>query len=230
MLAERSLPAAASEIAKISSCAISDALDANGIWGVLPSSIRQLAGESLQVFGTAYTVQWRPARKGDDIRKATSTWDEVKDFLAPDVLDGKGHIYVAGAGNLVEEMALAGGLSATHFAQIGFEGIVLGGGIRDATVVQKLQIPIYATNFVARDTAGAYVVSEVGGSCLIGDVCVKTGDFVFADESGIIVIGAEHSRRVIEAAIRIASEENRILERIMQGETLADILLTEGHI
>ncbi|PRB80661.1 dimethylmenaquinone methyltransferase, partial [Pseudomonas cedrina] len=110
------------------------------------------------VFGIAYTVRWAPVRKPRDIMAAQpSTWNDVKHFLAPEVKSGRGKIYVGGVDNgVLTELALAGGFSAADFNLRGFEGIILGGAIRDAHVIKQLSIPVWATNFTPADTQGNF--------------------------------------------------------------------------
>jgi regulator of RNase E activity RraA len=214
----------------LSSNALSDVLDAEGIWGVLSTRIRRLSGDDRVLFGRAYTVQWRPARKGFDMRASMSTWEEVRGFLAPDVQDGRGMVYVAGAGEVLEHMALAGGLSATHFENIGFEGIVLGGAIRDAHVLQRRRIPVFGTRLVPSDTAGAYVVTEVGTECVVDNVVVHSGDYVFADDSGIVAFPSARAEQILARALEVVADEDAVMQRLERGEDLNAILSSGGRI
>ncbi len=112
---------------KLTSGALSDALDHLGVWAVLHPQIRQQGGAPRRFFGRAYTVAWGPTRKQRDIRAPMpSTWTHVRDFLVPAGRDLAGRVYVAGSQTgLVERYALAGGLSTAHFERIGMEAVVL---------------------------------------------------------------------------------------------------------
>ncbi|HEY6798668.1 MAG TPA: hypothetical protein VI248_28655 [Kineosporiaceae bacterium] len=217
----------------LSTATVSDVLDGLGIGNaVLPARLRRFCGGERMFHGSAYTVSWVPTRKGPDITAAgDSTWHQVRDFLVPDVEDGRGLVYVSGAGPLVTEAALAGGLSCTYFtAQLRFEGVVLGGAVRDAAAVGRLERAVVASNLVPADSQGAYRVDDVGGRCVIGSVLVTTGDWVFSDLNGTVLVPAERLDDVLDAAVGIESSERRISERVAAGERLPHVVDTIGRI
>lgn len=218
----------------ISTPTLSDALDASGVASaVLPSSVTQLGGAAPGlVFGEAYTVSWVPVRKGPRIQDpAPSTWSSVRDFLVPDVTDGTGRVYVGGAGDVLTEGALAGGLSSTYLLEVlQFEAMVLGGAIRDFDVVDRLRSPVFASNFIPTDTQGGYRVESAGQSCRIGDVVVRTGDWVFADRNGVVVLGDDVVLDVVDLAVEIDGHESATLARVRAGERLIDLVDESGRI
>jgi len=201
---------------------IADVLDALNVWGVLDPSIACVNGVAGAISGRAYTVRWAPTRKQSDIAAPQPpTWDQVKDFLVPAVGNAAGRIYVAGCDNgLLRDQALAGGFSATHLRAAGFRGIVLGGAIRDAHVVNRLDIPVRATGYIPADTQGSYRVLETGTWCRIGTVVVHTGDWIVADETGTVVVPAGIADAVLARALEIEATENLIAERVGKGESL----------
>lgn len=219
------------KVKKLHSSTIADVLDSRGILGWLDYKIQRLAGQEGIVFGEAYTVAWQFNRKSQDIKASVSpTWDQVKDFLVPDVKNGSGKIYVAGAGSLLTDMALAGGLSCTHFEMIGFEGVILGGAVRDAHVLRQLKIPVMATNFIPADTQGCYRVVEVGTSCTINNLLVHTGDWIFADESGCVIIPKDLLGLVLHEGLEIEVAEENIMSQLKRGENLFTIIEKAGRI
>jgi regulator of RNase E activity RraA len=221
------------KVAGITTCTVSDVLDAMGIANsVLDVGIRRVAGASGMFHGAAYPVEWVPNRKGPQITAASpSTWTQVRDFLVPELVDGTGRVYLAGSGALIRDAALAGGLSCTYLAQqLRFEGIVLGGAVRDRDVVTGLSTPVLATGYVPVDTQGSYRVASVGGSCLVANVLVSNGDWVFADDNGVVIVPASRLSEVLAAAERIESVEQGILDRLAAGERLPDIVDSLGRI
>jgi regulator of RNase E activity RraA len=153
-----------------------------------------------------------------------STWDQVRAFLVPEVCDGTGLVYVAGANGLVVDAALAGGLSARYFEHIGFEGMVLGGAVRDMDELRHLKIPIVASGFHPVDTQGSYRIGSTGTQCSIDGVIVRTGDIIFSDDTGVVVIPNEIEEEVIDRAWCIAKCEIEIAQRIDKGERLHDLV------
>ncbi|WP_161958807.1 RraA family protein [Ferruginivarius sediminum] len=204
---------------------IADVLDAHGVWGCLDPRITCASAGRGPIFGEAYTIAWAPVRKTADIKEAgPSTWTEVRDFLAPDVAEGSGKVYVAGAGPILETMALAGGLSCEALEGRGFEGMVLGGAIRDAHVIKRSGMPVFVSNFTPADTQGGYRVSETGGACTIGSVTVQTGDLIFGDETGVVVVPQAIAPTVIAQALEIEQVETGIVEQIRAGKPLHELV------
>ncbi|WP_181871495.1 RraA family protein [Sphaerisporangium album] len=219
--------------AGVTTCTIVDVLDGLGVVNaVLPSALRRLSGGGAMAFGTAYTVSWAPVRKGPQIKAASpSTWEQVRDFLVPEVSDGTGRIYVAGAGALLTEAALAGGMSVTYLLrQLGFNGVVLGGAVRDLAVIESMPLPVVAANVVPTDTQGAYRVHETGAECLIGEVRVRTGDWVFSDGNGVVVVPDDLVLDVLKLSAEIEATEQEILRRLGAGERLPGLIDALGRI
>ncbi len=219
--------------AQINSGTLADILDSVGHFGGFPSTIRALNQSRARFIGRAYTVRWAPIRKSASIvAPQSSTWEQVRDFLAPACPDGKGLVYVAGTdtGALITELALAGGFSTTDFQLRGFGALVLGGAIRDAHVVQQLELPIWATGFIPADTQGSYRVAETGTWCNVGGQRVTSGDWIFGDETGLINIPSAISETVFSSADSVEATEARLSERIASGDTLFNAVEELGRL
>jgi len=159
-----------------------------------------------------------------------STWEQVRGFLVPELKQAAGKVYVAGAGPLVTDAALAGGLSSTYFEQLGFEGVVLGGAIRDAEALGTLQIPVVCSNLIPADTQGCFRVVESGASCVIDNLVIHTGDWIVSDANGTVVIPAALFHEVVDRGRKIEALEEQIMKRIRQGERLPEIIDQVGRI
>lgn len=211
--------------AKLNAGTLADVLDGYGVNGVLHHRVTKLSGETKNVLAQAVTVRWERVRKGKSIiDKQSSTWEQVKDFLVPQVRDGSGKIYVAGGHQFIDNMALAGGLSCTHFQNINFEAVVLGGAVRDAQILEKLTLPVLASNYSPADTQGSYRVAEIHTYCDIDDVRIFENDWIFIDQTGVIVIPQAISEQVFADALAIESVEDNMVERLNRGEHLFDIV------
>jgi regulator of RNase E activity RraA len=216
----------------ISTSTIADVLDAFGISGCLSHELTPVTPGKGLFFGRAYTVKWRPVRKGKSITQAQpSTWNQVRNFLVPELPTGKGLVYVAGAGPLVRDAALAGGISATYFhRQLQFEGMVLGGAVRDMDSIDGLGLPVVASNSSPTDTQGSYRVSEVGTECTIDNVIVRTGDWIFSDNNGTVVVPADRMDQILDEAVAVEQAESRILAEMDRGTPLHHLIDEMGRI
>jgi regulator of RNase E activity RraA len=219
--------------AGLSTCAVVDVLDGMGVTAaVLPTGLTPQSGTSALVYGAAYTVSWVPVRKQASIHApGPSTWQQVRAFLVPELTDGRGKVYVGGAGELLTHAALAGGMSVTYLLeQLGFEAVVLGGAVRDRAVVEAMNRPVIASNFVPTDTQGAYRVSETGTECRIGDVRIVTGDWVFTDGNGTVVVREDIVEEVLKRAVAVEDAEASILRQLRAGRPLPAIVDEGGQI
>jgi len=216
---------------RISSATVADVLDAMGVDGALDGRIHAQNKRHFHAVGYAYTVQWAPVRKLRDIKgPQPSTWEQVKNFLVPQLSTGRDLVYVAGAGPLLCDAALAGGMSSTYFQQLGFEAVVLGGAVRDLSELERLDMPVLATNPIPTDTQGAYKVAEVGGSCIVDNRLIRSGDLIVADENGVVAVPGELVGETLERAMAIERLEAEMLDRIRQGERLPELIERSGRI
>ncbi|KVZ90853.1 dimethylmenaquinone methyltransferase [Burkholderia ubonensis] len=210
---------------RINTSTIADILDSLGVESLVPPSVQPLNQTEHYFAGIAYTVAWERVRKSGDIFESQpSTWEQVRRFLIPDVSDGTGLVYVAGAGPLLVDAALAGAMSCTYFSRLGFAGVVLGGAVRDIPELRKLPLPILATNPIPVDTQGAYRIRSTGEDCMIGNCSVKTGDLVVSDLSGTVVVPANLIATVIDKAFEIDELERSMLSMIREGANLPDLV------
>lgn len=216
---------------RISTSTIVDILDELGTGNVLTSKIKSINCDDFYLVAQAYTVSWKMVRKGGDIQQSQpSTWEQVREFLVPELQQADGLVYVAGSGPLVTEAALAGGMSCTYFEKMGFAGVILGGAVRDMRELNALDMPVLATNPIPTDTQGAYLVAETGTHCLIEHVTVHSGDLIVADANGIAVIPASATAQVMQKALAIDSTENAMLEKIRAGARLPELIALTGRI
>lgn len=216
---------------KISTSTIIDILDGLKSGDVLSHQLSSLNKNNYYIVGQAYTVQWKLVKKGKNIiEKQPSTWDQVRQFLVPELKSAEGLIYIAGAGDLIKHAALAGGMSCTYFQKLGFNAIILGGAVRDINELKDLDIPVIASNITPSDTQGAYYVSETGTNCRIEDNIVYTGDLVISDPNGTVIIPFNLIDIVIDEAMIIYSTESTMLEKIKSGQRLPELINQTGRI
>ncbi len=69
-----------------------------------------------------------------------------------------------------------------------------------------------------------------GEECLVGDVLVKTGDWIFGDATGIIVLPEAKAQEAVARALEILEAEASLDRRLSTGEPLFSVLEKSGHI
>jgi 4-hydroxy-4-methyl-2-oxoglutarate aldolase len=102
----------------------------------------------------------------------------------------------------------------------GLEGLVIGGGVRDAERLREIGFPVFATGLcitgTLKDPRGP---GTLGTPIVLGSVAVRAGDLVVGDVDGVVVVPASEVERVVAAAQDRAAHEQEVLVRLAAGET-----------
>lgn len=143
--------------------------DTSGSFRVLPPVFRDF-GDARRFSGQVATV--RCLEDNSRVREAVNT-------------PGLGRVLVVEGGGSVRR-ALVGGNLASLAAKNGWAGLVIDGAVRDLAELQAAGIPVKALALmplrsVKRGEGQAGLPAEVQG------VWVRPGDWLYADEDGIVV-------------------------------------------
>jgi 4-hydroxy-4-methyl-2-oxoglutarate aldolase len=111
-------------------------------------------------------------------------------------------------------------LKALHCA-----GVVTNGAVRDLTAVAKLDFPMFAP-FVAVSHAYMHVL-DYGQPVEIFGLQIQAGDLLYADCHGVVSIPIEIAAELPEAAARIRSKEQRIVQVCLSPDFSTEKLLRE---
>lgn len=182
--------------------------EAAGKVGALPAVIRPIH-DGMRVIGTALPVR-SPAGDNLWLHRAIYAADHG-DVLVVDTGAGREHGYWG------EVMTVAA-------QQRGIAGLVITGGIRDSAALVTRGFPTFAGAVSDRGTTkNPDSDGAVGEAVRIGNVVVRRGDLVLADDDGVMVLPAADAARAIEVAERRDAAEAEIMTRLRGGETTIDI-------
>lgn len=99
---------------------------------------------------------------------------------------GEGRVMVVdGAGSI--RASLLGGNIAKRAADNGWEGLVIYGCVRDSDELAVTDLGIRALGLFPRKTERNLHSGRVGGTVEIAGTVISEGDWVYADEDGIVV-------------------------------------------
>lgn len=101
-------------------------------------------------------------------------------------------------------------------------GAIVDGYTRDVWQITAMKFPTFATGRNPVDSAGRSIVIDHGCPVSCGDVLVRTGDIVFGDIDGVVVIPKELETEVIPLALEKVSKENDLRAELLKGATLAE--------
>jgi len=181
--------------------------DAQGSFGVMHADIKSRVPGAVAA-GPAFTVLCYPG-------SIITVHKALAEAKAGDML------VVAGDGD--DKGALLGELMSKACQAIGLAGAVIDGPVRDAAGIRELGFPVYARSVTPRVGTNRRVGrTQVPVAC--GDIVVHPGDWIFADDDGVVVVPAANVDTVLATAEAAEAKEQRIAERIKAGESTIDIL------
>lgn len=188
-------------LAKVSTANLSDAMHRSGDLKNL-----QPICPGVRMYGRALTVRTYPG-------------DWAKTVQAIDTSE-KGQVIVIDAGGVGP--AVWGEL-ATHGAiQKKIAGVVIDGAVRDVREIRDLGFPVFAR--IISPTAGEPKgFGEIGVPVNISGIKVFTGDYIVADDDGVVVIPGQKAVEIINRAMSVLETENRLRKEIDDGSTLAKV-------
>jgi len=194
--------------AAIYTAALADILDARGYHDqTLPPSIRPLE-PGMRLAGRAYTVKGRPAETADydvALRKVLAMLGEVP----------ADHVAVYACEHDVS--AHLGELSVTSLKTRGVAGCVLDGGCRDTRFILDQGFPVFCRFVTPEDSTWRWELEATQVSVTIGRVAIEPGDWIVADDDGVVVVPEAIDADILSEAEEKAATESEIRVAVRDG-------------
>lgn len=137
-----------------------------------------------------------------------------------------GEVYIANAPSL--HYALWGGLMTTRALHLKAAGAVLDGYVRDASEIEALGLPVFSRGLYAQDQGPRGKVVDFRCNLAIGGVRITTGDLVFGDREGVLIIPKAAENEAIRRAMEKMRTENKVADAIRAGMSTADAFAKFG--
>lgn len=186
---------------------VGDILDLHGcVHQFLPQAIRPLEPRMV-VVGRAMTVL--QTQVFGPQAKPFGRMTEALDALRP------GEVYV-GTGGAMNSANWGEIMTAAAKAR-GAVGAVVNGFHRDTPQVLEQQFPTFSRGCYAQDSGVRMQVIDFRCPIEIGQVAIRSGDLVFGDIDGVLIVPAERIEPVITAALEKARAEKQVRQDIEQG-------------
>ena len=177
--------------------------DCGGPVYVMAPPLRHLAGGT-QLCGPAVTVWTKPG----DILYVLKAADLIAD----------GDVLVVDGGSRLDA-AVIGDIAGQTLADLGCDGLVVDGAVRDLDGLDVAGLPTFAAG--AHPATGSNqgpgainVIVQCGG------VTVRPGDVVRGDASGLVVVPREHLASVLAMTQAVADQETAWRQAIAGGASL----------
>jgi 4-hydroxy-4-methyl-2-oxoglutarate aldolase len=127
----------------------------------------------------------------------------------------------------VPERGYWGEVLATAAEARGLAGLVIDAGVRDVEALRRHGFPVFSNCIALRGTVKE-AGGTVGGPVRVGDVTVRTGDWVVGDADGVVVVASETVDDVLAAGRARAEKEDGLFARLRDGATTIDLLDLEA--
>ena len=196
---------------------LADICKERGLKTLLPPGFKRISGRS--VLGIAKTLELRKLRKGDDwkgIYTALGTYN----FIRP------GDVIVVH--NEVKDKAYFGDLNANIAIRPGAVGAVVDSFTRDSAELNGLEFPVFAQGISCDDIKYEGTVHAMNRPIKIGDVTINNGDYIYADDDGVLAIPQELWPSIRDEAMATLKKEFDIRYAIIMGEDVGKVLGTHG--
>ena len=197
---------------------VGDILDQMGLYHqFLPQAIRPLR-EDMKLAGYAMTALMIDVY--GEQKKPFGYLTEALDDLQ------QGEIYIASGGEM--RCAYWGELLTATAKKRGAVGSVVNGWHRDTPQVLEQNWPVFSRGCYAQDSSVRTQVVDFRCPIEIGGVSVKSGDLIFGDIDGVLVIPSEHISYVLDKALEKARGEKMVRKAIEEGMSATEAFATFG--
>ena len=106
---------------------------------------------------------------------------------------------------------------------VGVQGLVIDGGVRDIAALTRRGFPVFSRGISVCGTIKASAPS-VGQPMRFTGVPVQVGDWLVADDDGVIILPADALERTLLAGEARATKETLMMEQLVQGATTVDLM------
>jgi len=207
--------------AKLFTSVLSDCLDSVGLMKqAMPSRIRPLDDESVMV-GRARTAAFMEVYHVPEGSNPYELEIELIDSLAADeipVFACTNPLRIAPWGELLSTAAKARGAS----------GALMDGCVRDVKAIRSMGFPVFHGGIAPLDSKGRGKILAIDVPIECGGVTVNSGDLIFGDADGVVVIPKHQEEKVLELAFEKIKGEKNTLADLQRGDKLSDVFARYG--
>lgn len=201
-----------SRLARLDSCAISDALDSLS----LPPAVMGLSPLSVvkPICGPIVTVKLTAGKPATSPRHLCTAAIESAAHGDVIVIEHSSGVECAGWGGVLSVGAQVNGV----------EGVVIDGPARDLDEARALGFPVYGRSAIARTARGRAYEIDFNCEIKIGETRVAPTDVVFADSSGVVFLPVAKVDEIVRRAERIAERERLMVQALRAGDRITEVV------
>ncbi len=134
-----------------------------------------------------------------------------------------GEVAVLACNGPTERIAPWGELLSTASRARGANGCVTDGLVRDLRHIKAMKFPVFHGGIGPLDSKGRARMAEIDTEIVCGGVTVKSGDLVFGDIDGVVVIPQAIEAEVLARAVEKVTSESASRDELRNGKLLAEV-------
>lgn len=212
--------ARAEKLKALATSTIANALDRAGCGNCTMVNLKPVA-PGMRFAGPAVTVLEESGSFG------TFESDDFRVGAMIDAADAGDVIVVAADG---VPYSTWGGMASLAAAVKGIAGIAVDGGARDADETVEAGFNVFTRHLIPTTGRCRLKVVDIGCSVVVDGVMVNAGDWIVADDTGILCIPAKAVDEVIELAEAFTREDEKAADAIRDGMRFSDAMKKFGNI
>ena len=200
-------------LARLDSCAVSDALDKLALRGVA-TGLQRLTTDR-RISGRVITVKLEAE---DGLAVASR-------HLGTTAIEASqpGDVIVIEQRTGIEAASWGGNLSlAAQLRQIA--GVIVDGPVRDIDEAQSYDFPLFARSRTPHTARGRIVETGTNVPINVSGIAVSPGDFVVADGTGVVFVTPRDIEAVLDAAEAIATRERAMVVALREGIPVSKVM------
>ena len=206
----------------LSAAVLSDVMDSLGLGQRAMKPFVRPLDDSKVLVGRARTGLYMP---NYSLHEGENPY-EVEIALVDDLHPGD--VVVLACNGPTERIAPWGELLSTASVARGAAGCVTDGLVRDVRQIRAMGFPVFHGGIGPLDTKGRARMVERDRRVECGGVSIESGDIVFGDVDGVVVIPRVHEQAVLAKALEKVTGENNTRDALRQGEPLAAVFKRFG--
>ena len=206
----------------LSAAILSDVLDSIGLMGQAMRPFIRPLDEACVLVGRARTGLYMPVYQA----RAGENPYEIEIALVDDLQPGD--VPVLACNGPTDRLAPWGELLSTAARLRGAAGCVTDGLVRDIRQIRALQFPVFHGGIGPLDTKGRGRMMERDTPVECAGVRVSSGDIVFGDADGVVVVPAARVDEVVALAQKKVLGENHTREELERGTLLGEVYRKYG--
>lgn len=121
------------------------------------------------------------------------------------------------------QTAMWGELASWSSKLKGIAGMVTDGAVRDIDDIRSMEFPVWS-RWVVPNAGEPKGFGEIGSEIKCGGQTVRSGDWIIADDMGVVVVPQDEAMEVANRSVEVHERENRLREEIKRGKTLSSVL------